>query len=130
MRLARNVETRPAWAGNVSCGMCGLTAEPAFAIKHKAKAPPLPPPAFPPRPPPPVYTHYGDPGEVKEDGSFEPFMHKCDLFAKTGSGQTQETLKKCHRFLRAAASVRKGKATPSIFFPQYIQQLEIEMRTF
>ena len=37
MRLARNVETRPAWAGNVSCGMCGLTAQPAFAIKHKTK---------------------------------------------------------------------------------------------
>jgi len=27
-------------------------------------------------------------GERRENGSFEPFMHKCDLFTKTGSGQT------------------------------------------
>jgi hypothetical protein len=26
---------------------------------------------------------------VRENGSFEPFLHKCDLFTKTGSGQTQ-----------------------------------------
>jgi len=25
---------------------------------------------------------------VCEDGSFEPFVYKCDLFTKTGSGQT------------------------------------------
>ena len=63
MRLARNVETRPNWAGNVSCGMCGITAQPSYPIKHKEKAPPLPPPAYPPRPPPPKFPHYGDPGE-------------------------------------------------------------------
>ena len=34
----------------------------------------------------------GEPDEllsaVRENGSFEPFMYKCDLFTKTGSGQT------------------------------------------
>ena len=34
----------------------------------------------------------GEPDEllsaVRDNGSFEPYMYKCDLFTKTGSGQT------------------------------------------
>jgi tartrate-resistant acid phosphatase type 5 len=40
---------------------------------------------------------------VCENGSFEPFIYKCDPFTKTGSGQTQGKLKKDYRFIRLTA---------------------------
>ena len=33
-----------------------------------------------------------------KNGCFEPFIHKCDHFTKTGSGQTLEQLRKEWRF--------------------------------
>ena len=49
-------------------------------------------------------------GKVCENGSFEPYICECNLFTKTGSGQTQGKLKKDYGTVLSGARAYPGWA--------------------